>query len=182
MNPSEINAKLGELSEGVRLMDTFIGEKLTERQQALIVGLIDLFNAMRWQFALDCHKKIEVEDSGPIRLRKCGTPVRVRSCKKEHGDKTYFGFLIGEVSLCPSVTIDNEGTLKVTAGRHNPAIFIPELKTIVYGFESWWGEIKSEEELHKLITDETIKNVWYVKALSEAIAQREKAKEGESCA
>jgi hypothetical protein len=166
MNPVEINSKLNELSEGLRLIDTFIGEKLTERQRELMIGLFDLFKSMRWQFALDNHKKMEVETSTTIDLRKCGTPVKVRSCKAEHGDKTYFGILIGDVALSPNVSIDKEGTMHVSMGSYNPAIFIPELKTIVYGCESWWGEIESADDLLKLITDDTIKNVWYVKALS----------------
>lgn len=46
----------------------------------------------------------------------------------------------------------------------NPAIFVPELGKIIFGMESWWGRIKSEEEL-KDITDGDIENVWYVKML-----------------
>jgi hypothetical protein len=34
------------------------------------------------------------------------------------------------------------------------------------GYESWWGQINSPEEL-KAITDVDIQNVWYVKALKE---------------
>ena len=44
----------------------------------------------------------------------------------------------------------------------NPAIFVPELGKIIFGMESWWGRIKSEEEL-KDITDGDIENVWHVK-------------------
>ena len=39
---------------------------------------------------------------------------------------------------------------------------MPELGKIIFGMESWWGRIKSEEEL-KDITDGDIENVWHVK-------------------
>ena len=44
----------------------------------------------------------------------------------------------------------------------NPAIYVPELRKIVFGCESWWGEIQSPDEI-KDITDDDISNVWYVK-------------------
>ncbi len=46
----------------------------------------------------------------------------------------------------------------------NPAIFVPELKKIIYGCESWWGEIESPEDF-KEITSDDINNVWYVQLL-----------------
>jgi hypothetical protein len=45
-------------------------------------------------------------------------------------------------------------------------IFIPEVNEVVWGCGSWWGKIKSEDDL-KTITDEDINNVWYVKALNQ---------------
>jgi hypothetical protein len=49
---------------------------------------------------------------------------------------------------------------------NNPAIFVFDLKKIVYGAESWWGMVESEDDLRD-ITDSTIDNVWYVKAMKE---------------
>jgi L-rhamnose mutarotase len=46
----------------------------------------------------------------------------------------------------------------------NPAIFVPELKKIIFGAESWWCEIKPGEDLSD-ITDEDINNQWYVQML-----------------
>lgn len=177
MSPEEISKKLSELGEGLRFIDLFVSEKLSERQQELARGLIDMFKAMNWQFALDNHKKMQVDPVDPIISRKCGTPVMIRSCRKEHGDKTYFGVFLGEVAMSPSVSIDKEGTMHVSLGSHNPAIFVPELKTVIFGCESWWGEIESEEELAKLITDETINNVWYVKALKAMSGKEEEPKD-----
>ena len=47
---------------------------------------------------------------------------------------------------------------------HNPAIWVPDLKKIVFGMESWWGVLRSRT-ISKQITDADIQNVWYVKAL-----------------
>jgi len=80
--------------------------------------------------------------------------------------KTYFGILIGDIPLCLNSSII-EDTITVNRSMYNPAIFVPELKEIIYGCGSWWGEIKSEEELKELITDKTIEDVWYIKLLKE---------------
>lgn len=45
-----------------------------------------------------------------------------------------------------------------------PAIFVPELKKIIYGCESWWKTIRSVDEFSK-ISNEDINNTWYVKLL-----------------
>lgn len=47
---------------------------------------------------------------------------------------------------------------------NNPAIFVPELKKIIYGCESWWKTIQSVDEFSK-ISNEDINNTWYVKLL-----------------
>lgn len=41
----------------------------------------------------------------------------------------------------------------------NPAIFVFDLKKIIYGCESWWGFIESEDEL-RTITDIDIEMVY----------------------
>lgn len=43
-------------------------------------------------------------------------------------------------------------------------LYVFEDKQIVYGCESWWGEIKSPDHLRE-ITNADIDNVWYVQAL-----------------
>jgi hypothetical protein len=58
---------------------------------------------------------------------------------------------------------------------YNPAIFVPELNKVIFGYESWWSEITTEEELNNVITDHTIENVWYVKLLKSMLnANKEK--------
>lgn len=90
-----------------------------------------------------------------------GALVKVRPCGEEYGNKTYLGFLIGEIALGSSITtIDDK--IQLNFSGYNPAMFVPELKKVIYGAESWWSVIKSEDEL-KEITDDDIENVWYVK-------------------
>lgn len=97
----------------------------------------------------------------------CGSMVSVRPCGKEYEDKTYLGVLLGEISTSPRVEYNKgTGVLNVSFSQHNPAIFVPDINKIIFGYESWWGEIESEEQLHQ-ITDADIENVWYVKALKE---------------
>ena len=80
--------------------------------------------------------------------------------------KTYLGIYLGNA---PAIYIGNyniphKGIL--FGARTNPMIFIPDLMKVVFGYESWWGQIKDKDQLRQ-ITDDDIKNVWYVKALNE---------------
>lgn len=52
------------------------------------------------------------------------------------------------------------GVLKNRA-VNNPAIFVPGLKKIIYGYESWWREIESADDFAG-ISNEDIENTWYV--------------------
>jgi len=79
-----------------------------------------------------------------------GEFVSVRPCGDEHGNKTYLGIYVGDVNI----------------GIPNPCIWVPDLKEYIFGCESWWGRIKSPEQLRQ-ITDADIENVWYVRALRE---------------
>ena len=94
---------------------------------------------------------------------KSGCLVKIRPCGEEYKNKTYIGFYIGDLALGSSISV-KENKIQVEFSGHNPAIFVPELRKVVYGYESWWGQIKDESELES-ITDEDIQNVWYVKLL-----------------
>lgn len=97
---------------------------------------------------------------------ECGTLVKIRPCNEEYGSRTYLGILLGHLPVGISVT-HNERTCELTAATFsNPAIFVPELKKIIFGMESWWGKIEDPEEI-KVITDEEIHNLWYVKRMKE---------------
>lgn len=96
-----------------------------------------------------------------------GSFVVVRSCRKEHGDKTRLGLLIGYVPIHADVEFDRETKrLKFNVTGDNPAIFIFDFNEVVLGCESWWGPIEDETQLRE-ITNGDIQNVWYVKALKQ---------------
>lgn len=102
----------------------------------------------------------------PSLFNRDTTWVSIRPCSKELGDKTYLGWLLGDIAMSQMARIQKDGTLEISMAMHNPAIFVPELGRIIYGCESWWGAIETPEDLRK-ITDADIDNVWYVKALKD---------------
>ncbi len=106
----------------------------------------------------------------------CGDWVSIRPCADEHDGKTFLGILLGDLAREP-VAIYNTETRQVTLdfGSKNPAIYIPDLKQIIMGFESWWSTIKSPEDLRK-ISDQDIENVWYVRALKELMQKADDQK------
>ena len=88
-------------------------------------------------------------------------------------EKTYLGIYIGEIPRYTTASYNEEsGTLKISTAC-NPMIYIPELDKSVFGDESWWSRIDSEEDLAD-ITDEAINGQWYMKALRGLIG-KEKA-------
>lgn len=103
---------------------------------------------------------------------KPGDMLAVRPCAEKYNKKTVLGMY-----LCSAPTsvhaVNKEGKTELRMSDYtNPAIYIPSTGEIVWGYSSWWGEIKSADEL-KQITDEDISNVWYVKALNQ-LAELEK--------
>lgn len=103
-----------------------------------------------------------------IRASECGSLVKVAPCGEEYGGKTYLGILLGYMTIDANISYNTETKNLLVSPSHNPAIFVPELKKIIWGCGSWWGKIKNEEDI-KQITSEDIENVWYVKMLKEMI-------------
>ena len=93
---------------------------------------------------------------------KCGEMVGIRPCADEYEKKTFLGVFIGDIAVSNGAYL--QGTTLRIVPHSNPAIFVPDLNKVIFGYESWWGQIGSVEELHQ-ITNEDINNVWYVKAL-----------------
>lgn len=92
--------------------------------------------------------------------------VKVRPCDKELKGMTFLGIYIGRIARGVSASFNTKTcVLEIGFSYHNPAIWVPELNRIVWGDGSWWGAIKSIDELGD-ISDEDIKNTWYVKLLS----------------
>jgi hypothetical protein len=111
--------------------------------------------------------RIEAPAGRPIEVneRRGGKFVRVRPCGPEFAGKTYLGVYLGDMALSVGINFHTETrTAHIRWGSHNPAIFVPDLGRIVLGAESWWGLIKSPEDL-QTISDLDIQSVWYVRAL-----------------
>lgn len=114
-------------------------------------------------FPLEVSGIKNVSSAKNRRDEEVGSWVSIRPCDSE---KTYLGVLLGDMHISTMHTYHLK-TKELTASSHkNPAIYVPDLKRIVWGYESWWGVINSPEKLRK-ITDIDIENVWYVKALKE---------------
>lgn len=108
----------------------------------------------------DTGRKLVSTGSG----RDPGTLVRIRPCDKECEGKTYLGLYLGDLALSATCAFNPQtGVLEVGHSFHNPAIWVPALKRIVFGCESWWGPIKSPEDMRD-ITDATINELPYVQA------------------
>jgi hypothetical protein len=102
---------------------------------------------------------------------KSNTLVSIRPCASEYEKKTYLGIYLGDIDVGLNASfVEETGTIKVHRYM-NPAIFVPELGKTIFGCESWWGEIESEEQL-KQITDEDIQNIWYVKLLKAQLEEQ----------
>ncbi len=94
-----------------------------------------------------------------------GTWVAVRPVSDNPDKKTYLGVYLGDLPIKNSTLSYHLKTKELTfLVATNPAIYVDDLKKVVYGYESWWGRIKGPEGMRQ-ITDRDIDNVWYVKAL-----------------
>lgn len=136
------------------------------------------------EFRKDTRRKFPVEITA-IRAEGFGLPlddslfgaghepgvfVKVRPCDDECKGKTYFGILLGDLPIGIRTRISEGGVLSV-GPNGNPAIWVPALGKIIYGCGSWWGPIKDPDDVRE-ITDDTIQNVWYVKALKAQFAEK----------
>jgi hypothetical protein len=110
-----------------------------------------------------------------VNTHKTGSLVQVRPCSDKYEEKTYLGIYIGEVPIESMVALNTRTNVLDIMSHSNPAIFVPELKKVIFGCESWWGYIRSEEEL-KQITNKDIEDVWYVQLLKEMGKKDEKGK------
>jgi len=115
------------------------------------------------EYAAMVVKGVESRRPRSLTKQKPGTFVSIRPADEA---KTYLGIYIGDLPVWNDFHY-NIPTERVVVSSHlNPAIFVPDLARVVYGCESFWGEIKDEHDLRE-ITDEDIENVWYVKALKQ---------------
>lgn len=100
---------------------------------------------------------------------KQGQFVTVRPAGERYGNRTFLGVYLGDMPLASRIGRRTGSTVievSLGGGFGNPCIWVPDLNQLVYGMESWWGAIKSPEELRQ-ITNDDINNVWYVRAAKE---------------
>ena len=95
---------------------------------------------------------------------KCGTLVKIRPCAEEYNNKTFVGIYLGDLPMGISSSYNEETQVLTNRTFSNPAIFVPELKKIIFGAESWWGELNPDEKVSD-ITDDDINSQWYVQML-----------------
>lgn len=93
-----------------------------------------------------------------------GSLCEISPCEKEYEGKSFLGIYLGDLPIGIHTTYDRKSGILNNFAMTNPAIFVPELKKIVYGMESWWRIIKKPEDF-KGISKEDIENTWYVKML-----------------
>lgn len=94
---------------------------------------------------------------------ECGALCEI-PCGKEYEGKSYIGIYLGDLPISITTSYHRESGILENRTMNNPAIFVPELKKIIYGCESWWREIESIEDF-KGISKDDIENTWYVKLL-----------------
>lgn len=97
-------------------------------------------------------------------FHKTGSLCEIRPCAEEYKGKSYIGFYIGDLPIAINSSFNTETKILTNRVLPNPAIFVPELKKIIYGCESWWRVIKSVDDFTG-ISEEDINNTWYVQAL-----------------
>ena len=179
MNKDELLTKVKEVMEVTKDYNHFkniftedAGKKALFNLHQALGDICFMINASNMkEIAHPKNSALQAEGFG----HKQGALVAIRPVGEEYGKKTYLGFYLGDMALSSSITI-SEDKIQCNWARFNPAIYVPSLGKVIYGCESWWGEIKSEDDFQK-ITDETIADQWYVKAWK-ALAEKKENLDG----
>lgn len=106
------------------------------------------------------NNKIDTSGLGHV----CGALCEISPCGEEYNGKSFIGIYLGDLPIAITTSHNRETGILTNRAMTNPAIFVPELKRIIYGCESWWREIESVEDF-KGISKEDIENTWYVQLL-----------------
>lgn len=138
-------------------LDKFM-EEMSERMKNTRFG-----NAIEYPVEVS---GIKILGGRRYRDSEVGSWVSVRPCAKEYEDKTFLGIYLGDLLTGGTEMYNVQSKQVEVMLNSNPAIYVPDLKKIVWGMESWWGVIDSPEKLRK-ISNADIENIWYVRALKE---------------
>ena len=106
------------------------------------------------------NRKIDTRGLG----HECGCLCEISPCAEEYEGKSYLGIYLGDLPISIHSSHNRKTGILTNSTMNNPAIFVPELKKIIYGCESFWREINSIEDFEG-ISNEEIENTWYVKML-----------------
>ena len=126
----------------------------------------DMFKSRYIEYPITVSKIENKEVSFDGLGHECGALVKIRPCAEEYQNKTFIGIYLGDLPMGISSSYNEETQILTNRAFSNPAIFVPELKKIIFGAESWWGEIKPGEDVSDL-TDADINNQWYVRMLKD---------------
>lgn len=120
-------------------------------------------------------KGIDIEPMAIPAAGKRAELVKVRLAGED--SETHLGFLLHDIGSDVSVSYNRDTEILRVMQYSTPPIFVPALGRIVYGCESWWSRIRSEEEFSD-ITDADIANQWYVQAWKAMTEEKEETKNG----
>jgi cell wall-associated NlpC family hydrolase len=105
-----------------------------------------------------------------LRVATCGDLVRVRLAGEQ---ATHVGIYLGDLLVPSFLVAYRKSTQEFQVPvRTNPAIFVPALRRVVWGQESWWGPVKDAADLERAITAADIDGQPYVQMLR-ALAEKE---------
>ena len=141
-------------------------EDIKKKIEDLDAFIIDFENNVRVEgeikFPIEVSAVV-VQKNRRSKPQEVGSWVAIRPCDDA---KTYLGIYLGEMPNGAMYHYHEVKKALTLSLLDNPAIYVPELKRVIRGSESWWGSIGSPEQL-KQISDADIQDVWYVKALKE---------------
>lgn len=145
---------MGNDKDGVAAFANFV-KAFSEAQQFLKVeGEIEFPLEVSALKLMTTRERREQQSGSWVSIRVVGEAV------------TRLGVYLGDLGHSMTYTLDTRTKEVTVLLVRNPAIWVPDLKRVVWGCESWWGVIKTPEQLRE-ITDADINDIWYVRALRE---------------
>jgi hypothetical protein len=126
--------------------------------------ICDNYKCIYIEYPIEVSKINRDTDTTGFRDSSIGSFVKIRPCADEYKNKTFLGFYLGELPIGIRASHNPDTKELSLSYDNNPAIYVFDLKKIIFGCASWWGIIETEDDL-KSISDIDIDNVWYVKAL-----------------
>lgn len=167
----EIKERVQKIKKSLKWFETIVNfdfrnerkRYVSENQAKVINEVLKLLTDLDWHISLNDTKEVEFKTR--VTLEQEIYPVRIKPCNPKYENKTFFGIHLGEMARGVSCSIDKDrpDILNVFSTHYNPAIFVPELGKVIFGYESFWSRITDEEV--KEITNSEINSTWYIKAL-----------------